>query len=291
MFSVLSRGLLLTAALLSLPVSAQDTVLLKMSLSPDTAFRLSQTSVNDMVMDASKAWHLPRNDENQQFPMHIQQKAEQVSRLETSAVDADGSFLVSMTIESGTSSVSVNEGFWTEQPGLSDYLGQAMMEARILSNGEMQFISVGGQPVPPEMEAMMASLFEQFTGTGMLDDVEVALGQTVPVRLPMTVPVAELGNMEIEIIMYYTLNSIENGLGNFGIGMDMQMSMEIQESLVTVTAKGDGRMVYDIAGEYTPYSDIDMTMNFNIPVEKGGVTMALNSHTVVEMAPLMPVEN
>ena len=118
---------------------------------------------------------------------------------------------------------------------------------------------------------MMASLFEQFTGTGMLDDVEVALGQTVPVRLPMTVPVAELGNMEIEIIMYYTLNSIENGLGNFGIGMDMQMSMEIQESLVTVTAKGDGRMVYDIAGEYTPYSDIDMTMNFNIPVEKGGV--------------------
>ena len=67
MFSVLSRGLLLTAALLSLPVSAQDTVLLKMSLSPDTAFRLSQTSVNDMVMDASKAGHLPRNDENQQL--------------------------------------------------------------------------------------------------------------------------------------------------------------------------------------------------------------------------------
>ena len=286
MKSLFFRGALLLSLCTSAAVSAQESVLLKMSYSPDTAFRMTDHSDIEMMMDAApvELERMPA-EQRDQFPMNIKVKGETVTLIRAGSLSEDGSFPISMSVESAQSSMSMNDGYWTEQPAADDVLGDSIMEARVHPDGQVVVDSLNGEPVAPELEGFITAMFEQFTGAG-LNDIEVALGQTVPVRVPMAIPMGEMGNIEVEIVMYYTLDAIKDGMGLFRIAMDMQMNMQVQDMTFALRADGTGMMEYDIAAEYSPKMDMDMTMNVGFPPEAGSMSMSMNMHNVIQLEPV-----
>ena len=279
-----SRALMMVSALFILTVSAQETVLLKMGYSPDSAFVMSETSDMLMTMNAPKDTSRFPPEKLAEFPLNIRQKGETTTRITSGSVEADGSYRVSMTLESGTSSVSVNEGYWTEQPVAADYLGDAAMEARVHENGQVELLSLAGEPVPDELESLIDAMYQQILGTG-LDDVNVAVGQTVPVRMPIELPLGEMGNMDVELLMYFTLDGIEEGLGLFDIDMNMQMTMEVEGTLLAMNATGTGKMTYDPVEEYSPMTEMDMTMKVTVPDDTAEMMLSMSMHSIIHMSP------
>ena len=284
MTAFLPRALLLFCAIVTSLVSAQETLLLKMGYNPDSAYVVSETSDILMTLNAPQdATRIPPEDDAES-PLNIRQKGETTTRVISGSLESDGSYRVIMSLESGTSAVSINEGFWREQPVAADVLGDAAVEMRVLHDGQIELLSLGGQPVPVELESLIDSLHQQMLGTG-LDDVTIALGQTVPVRMPVELPLGDLGNMDVELLMYFTLEAFEGGLGLFDIDMDMTMTMEIEGTQLVMKATGTGAMTYDPVEAYSPMTEMDITMQVTAPDDSAEQRLSMSMHSLIRISP------
>jgi hypothetical protein len=131
----------------------------------------------------------------------------------------------------------------------------------------MEYKSASGEGATDELKVMMQSVFEQLANSNVMAGKTVSVGETVPFKLPMSIPVGDLGTVNFEMEMLYTLESIENSIANFDIRFSAVISSQLKEASIIVEGAGSGIMKYDVIKKIAPVMTSKMTMDLKVPLE------------------------
>ena len=137
----------------------------------------------------------------------------------------------------------------------------------IQEDGTMEFISIDGEGATQELENIIQSSFEQILSSNLLAAKKLKLGDSFPVKLPMSFPIAGFGVINFDIEMLYTLNNISENIANFDISFSMVVSSELKKANISAFATGKGTMQYDTINKVSPLMESTMEMNLQIPLE------------------------
>jgi hypothetical protein len=147
----------------------------------------------------------------------------------------------------------------------------------------MEYKSTSGEGASDELKTIMQSIFEQMANSNVMAVKKVKVGETVPFKhkLPISIPVGDLGAVTFEMEMLYTLEDITNNIANFNINFSAVVSSQLKEANISVEGSGSGVMKYDLIKKIAPITTLKMQMDLKVPLEGNylELTSASDSNT------------
>ena len=261
---------------------AEDKVQLALGYQDSSNYRITQESTSEMKMDFFGDKEASSIELQSQLPMHIKAKQEALQLIETGIPQQDGSYSVSMVIKKNKTYSSINGAEYVEQPTGTSRLEGATINGVVHSDGKMDYKSASGPRVTDEMKTTLQSVFDQLTSSNQLAGKSVAIGETVPLKLPMSIPVGNMGAVNFEMEVSYTLSGIENSIANFELDYSVIVSSDLESASISIKGTGTGLMTYDIVNKISPTVISEMKLNLLVPVQGGFLDLSSTNSSNIQ---------
>jgi hypothetical protein len=261
------KYLLFLMILLSQHAFGEQVVELDLGYQDESNYKIEQETLSEMKMDFSGDLEKAPEKLRSQLPMNLKMKQITVQSINTGSKESNQTYPLSMLVESSKTYASINGSDYTEQPSGASSLQGVTINGLVHPNGKMEYKSASGEGATDELKVMMQSVFEQLANSNVMAGKTVSVGETVPFKLPMSIPVGDLGTVNFEMEMLYTLESIENSIANFDIRFSAVISSQLKEASIIVEGAGSGIMKYDVIKKIAPVMTSKMTMDLKVPLE------------------------
>jgi hypothetical protein len=277
------KYLLIWIVLLSQNAFSQQVVDIDLGYQDSSNYKIEQETISQMKMDFSGDIENAPPKLRSQLPMNLKMKQITVESIKTGAKESNNSFPLSMLVESSKTYVSINGSDYMEIASGADKLEDVTINGVVHQGGKMEYKSTSGEGASDELKTIMQSIFEQMANSNVMAVKKVKVGETVPFKhkLPISIPVGDLGAVTFEMEMLYTLEDITNNIANFNINFSAVVSSQLKEANISVEGSGSGVMKYDLIKKIAPIKTLKMQMDLKVPLEGNylELTSASDSNT------------
>jgi hypothetical protein len=232
-------------------------------------YKIEQESVSEMKMDFSGDMDSAPPKLRSQLPMDMKMKQITAQSIKTGPKESNNTYSLSMHVESSKTYASINGSDFREQPSSSNKLEGVTINGVVHQGGKMEYKSASGEGATDELKTMMKSIFEQMANSNAMAGKKVKVGETVPFNMPMSVPVGDLGAVNFEMEMLYTLENIKDSIANFNISFSVIVSSQLKEANISIEGTGSGVMKYDFVKKIAPITTSKMKMDLKVPLNGG----------------------
>jgi hypothetical protein len=263
----LMKYLLIWIVLLSQNAFGEQTVYLDLGYQDSSNYKIEQESISEMKMNFSGDLANAPAKLRSQLPMDLNMKQITVQSIKTGTKESNNSYPLSMLVESSKTYASINGSDYMEQPSSSNNLEGVTINGVVHQDGKMEYKSASGEGATDELKTMMKSIFEQMANSNIMAGKKVKVGETVPFKMPMSIPVGDLGAVNFEMEMLYTLESVTDEIANFNINFSAIVSSQLKEANISIEGTGSGVMKYDLTKKIAPSMTSKMQMDIKVPLE------------------------
>jgi hypothetical protein len=282
----LMKYLLILTVFLSHYAFCDQIVKLEWRYQDSSNYKIEQESLSEMKMDFSGDLENVPPKLRTQLPMDLKMKQVTVQTIETGPKESNNSYPLSILFESSKTYASINGSDYAEQPSRGNNLEGVTIKGFVHQDGKMEYKSASGEGATDELKAMMQAVFEQMANSNIMAGKKVKIGETVPFKLPMSIPVGDLGAVNFEMEMLYTLESIKSNIANFNINFSAVVSSQLKEADINIEGTGSGSMQYDLINKIAPLTTSKMKMDLKVPLQNGYLELTSvsdsNIRTIVE---------
>jgi hypothetical protein len=171
---------------------------------------------------------------------------------QTSAVDADGTFPLTMKYKFDDLSADINGN---SIPIPTEKLGAGgSIYGHVGKDGKLKADSIGGKKMADTSEEKVSKMMNAIQKNIEFPDHPMNIGETFTQDMPLSVPMG--GNsMDIDTKVVYKLVSVADGNAYFDVQQRMNMTIPISGSSIIINGTGTGKLVYSIKNNFaTDYS-------------------------------------
>lgn len=144
----------------------------------------------------------------------------------------------------------------------------------------MEYKSASGKGASNEIKKMMRSIFDQVSSSNVMAGSKIKVGETVPLKLPMSVPVGDSRVVQFDMGMFYTLDKVINDIAHFNVRYSAVVNSELNDELnISVKGQGKGGMVYDVIKKIAPLTKADITIDMKVPLNDGFLDVSSKSYS------------
>lgn len=149
------------------------------------------------------------------------------------------------------------------------------------SDSKLDIDSIIGDNVTEEMKSILRSTIESMQQSIDFPEKPMKVGDTFNSDIPMSIPMAGMSPIEINIKTDYLLTKIKRGKAYFDFDQTLELEMDVEEINFSANGSGTGNAVFNIKeSSLTKYiSEIPMNMTVVINEE---MTMILKMITKTE---------
>lgn len=268
----MKKPLLIAALLLSGLALKAQTVTLKYGYSPKSLYKSACNAVAIMDMQGPDKSAVKMN-----MDMRMSFEAK------TQARKTDGSFPLTLQYTDFAVKINVN-GAEQPMPDKNPLIGQVVY-AQCDKAGKPRIDSLAGSP-DEQKKAMVMQMINQFQDQMKFPEKPMKVGESATIDVPLNAPgLAQGMNMNMNTKATYKLISVKNGLAYFDVVQDLKMDMSKDDKAFTISANGNGKMVYNIAKQFPVEFISNMDMSFNIPgAGAQAMKMKMNMDVKTEIA-------
>jgi len=274
------KHVLILLVLFTQQAIGEQTVELSLGYQESSNYRIEQEILSEIKMDYSGDLDAAPSEIQSQFPMNLKMKQETLQLIETGNLESNNTYPVSMVVEKSKTYASINGADFVAQPSGASRLEGVTIKGIIHPDGKMEYKSASGEGATDDLKSMMRSIFEQMANSNLMAGKSVEVGETVPFKLPMSIPVGNMGSVNFEMEMRYTLEKVVNDIANFKINFSAIVSSDFKEANINITGSGSGLMTYNTLKKIPPLMTSEMQMDLKVPI-KGGyleITSISNSN-------------
>ncbi|MDG1571078.1 hypothetical protein OZ410_02030 [Robiginitalea sp. M366] len=244
-------------------VCAQQQVTFKVGYAPESVYQLEvETEVvgrMDLHMPDSLASAMGSAADG--FPMEMEMRNTIPYTLTTGAAGPEGYFSWIMAYGNIRSESKMN-GQEIQQP--ENPLTGEMLYGRYGPDRSFVLDSVGGKGFDPAIEGMLKGVMENIQRYMQLPEHPVAVGDSFPMEIPMTIPMAGMNPMEAQITILYTLDAVEGDRAFFTLDQSVTMDMQNEQMEMHVEGQGGGSGIFRISEGFWEEVKGDLPMAFEI---------------------------
>lgn len=259
--------LLLLAAFAS-PTSAAESVTL--SFAPKPGRVVDVVTENDAKLTTSLTGDPELIERNRargvSFPhvTHTRQRNHQ--RTVTSKANSDGSFPLKVQfLEAESHTVDRDGKAFPMRAPLTDFVGGGI-NALARPNGRVEFVSLDGDHLKPEITAMLPNFLENLFGAMQsMEGAHVQVGGSMDQKSSFDMPVPGFQPIRFAVNAKYTLQRIANGIALFSLSFTYTIDQVPTSMRVLASGGGTGTMEYDMHSNLmlstTSTTSMEMTVN------------------------------
>lgn len=261
------KYLLIWLILFSQQAFSEQVVELDFNYQDSSIYKIEQETLSEMKMDFSGDPENAPAKLRSRLPMDLKMKQITVQSIQTGPKELNETYPLSMLVESSKTYASINGADYAEQPSGASRLQGVVINGLVHPDGKMEYKSASGKGATDELKAMMQSVFKQLANSNVMAGKTVKVGETVPFRLPMSIPVGDLGTVNFEMEMLYTLEGIANNIASFEISFSALVSSQLKEANISIEGSGSGVMKYDVIKKIAPITTSKMQMVLLVPLQ------------------------
>ena len=263
----MTKFLVAGLVLLAQQAVAEESVTLSFGYQPSSIYQIEHESRSQTKMQLLAGAEDVSSSIDLKMPADLKIIQTRTQSIETGEKDSSGVFPITVVLQSSKTYVSVDGADYVERVTSADQLQGISFHGEVQVNGETKPKSFTGEGLTAEMESLIQTVFDGLVTSNLLADKVVKVGQTVPMVIPLRIPVGELGVVNIEIETLYTLVDVMRGVANFDVSSKVLMSTELENANYLAEGSGDGEMLYDLANKISPVNSSRMDFTMKIPIE------------------------
>lgn len=273
------KHLLMTLLFFVQPSLAAEVVELSFGYQKSSNYLVSQKNTSDMTMGFSGDLNSLPMALRQKLPLKVKAIQEVDQIIETGDLNSDDTYPITLLTNKNKTLVSINGADYNEQPSTRVSLEGLKIQGIMHTDGKMEYKSASGGSVTDEIKATLQSVFEQLSSSNIMAGTSSSIGETTSFRTPMSIPVGDMGAVNFEMDIGYTLNSIQNNMANYKIKFDVVISTKLKEANIKLVGSGFGVMEYDILNKFSPIITSETNMDVQIPFKGGFLDLSLVTYS------------
>lgn len=249
-----------------LNLKAQESVLFKQKYLPEKTYKSStKISTNfTMNIDGEKEAVEELGEAQNQFPMKISSEIDiEITNKTGSKEDGKIPFIItydklqSKNVINGEETTAPNpfentqiKGYYTD--GIVAHIDEII-----------------GFQGDEKLKNMLINMFENLSQNIKFPDYPLKIGEQFNQHIPMTVPVPEVGNFDLDMNYIYTLIDIKNNFGYFDLEIQFTMNTQLKDKEMTMNGFGNGKIQFDMTNSMMSLmnSNINVKMDFEFSPE------------------------
>ena len=263
---------------ISIGALAEDSVHLSFTYFPESDYRMESVTNSQIKMNFSGDYTALPIDLAQRLPMDFEMMQQTAHTLKTGKTKPDNTFSISMKLGDEKTQIKMPGQEFMELPNDSNPLKDAVLHGSINSDGSLTYHSTSGS-IDPKFNRMLESMFDQIANSNLMLGQTFKIGETVPIPFPISLPLEDVGAMNLAMEMRYTLKKIVHPLAYFDIEFDTVISGEQDLSDLSIQGGGSGKMIYHMESHISPEQNFIMTMAMKMPMHGGFLNLYMNNHS------------
>lgn len=275
------KYILILTVLFSQYAHGEQIVELDFSYKSSSVYIIEQETMNVMKINYSGDLNDAPDRIRAKLPMDLKVKQEMLQSVKTGSKSSEGTYPVSIIVESRKTYVSVDDSKYVEQTSdFNNRLVGVTINGFVHPNGKMEYKSASGKGASNEIKKMMRSIFDQVSSSNVMAGSKIKVGETVPLKLPMSVPVGDSRVVQFDMGMFYTLDKVINDIAHFNVRYSAVVNSELNDELnISVKGQGKGVMVYDVIKKIAPLTKADITIDMKVPLNDGFLDVSSKSYS------------
>lgn len=257
-------------------ISAQNKVLLKMSMAPDKTYKTLMNNQMEMEMnvkgDSALINQLTSNGMTLPITMHMTQSIAVTTK--TGAQREDKIIPVTITYDkmSATQSIGGQETVQDTNP-----FANTVIEGTTKGDWKISIDTIRGE-LNDAMKTSLRQVIDNLQGNINFPTKELKIGDSFDQELPMNLPIPE-AQMRMKLVVKYILKEIKNNKALFDLKETINMDMDTDQgaSKGTGAGTGTGTLIFDIGKSIAEHSDSDIEFHFEFSTS--GLTMIATCKT------------
>jgi hypothetical protein len=187
----------------------------------------------------------------------------------TGSAGADKTFPLTMDYKINNISVSANGKDLPIPPKATEQ--DLKMVGHISSDWKLVIDSAEGKKVDDTTEKKMQQMMDLFQKQIQFPDKPLKPGDTFTQGSPMSIPISQGKNVQIDAAITYKLISISDGKAYFDIVPDFSLNFSMKDVSVNMSGTGTGKMVYSMKDSFPLSKTANINMKIKVTTPKVNV--------------------
>lgn len=279
----MSIGLLLIVVMFSVGC-ATNQYSFKVAYAPNRQYRIEMsTETKSEVEIAGKEEVLAElKNKGMQLPLRVDFTQQMTVLLQTQQPQPGGTFPFSLVYEKFDNIIKMNGMERNSSPGLD--LAGLKISGTIQNGNVIQVEGIEGGNIDEKSKEILIQFAENLSKNVHYPEKPMKIGDKFTQEIPMTLPVPNLGPLNLRIVSVYELQKVVKNLAYFKVVQEFKVNSSDQKLNLELTGSGGGALVHDLAAnissEFNSNYEIFLTMNH----EEIQVKMKANSVSKYKMA-------
>jgi len=202
------------------------------------------------------------------LPMMITKETRMAVNIKTGVLGSVNDFPIVLSLKDEISKKTVNDNDSNEAP--DPLIGQSIY-GQCTADGKMRIDSISGKIIDDQTKNAISTSISKLLNQMQFPTNPMKIGDTFNQKEPFNLPIAGSNiNMTIDIV--YKLVSVEGNVAYFDLDESMDFDMSIEKNgtsmLIKGNGKGNGKLVYDIKGNYSIDRNSDLKVNYAMQLGK-----------------------
>lgn len=261
-------SILLLLASLASPATAVESVTLSFAPKPGRVVDVITENDAKLILNLTGDQELIERNRARgvSFPhlTHTRQRNHQ--RTVTSEANSDGSFPLRIQfLEAESHTVDRDGKAFAMRVPLTDFV-DGSINALVRPNGKIEFVSLDGGHLKPEVTTMLPQFLENLFGSmKSMEGAHVQVGGSIDQKSYFDMPVPGFQPIRFAVDAKYTLQRIANGIAQFSLNFTYTIDQVPTSMRVQASGSGTGAMEYDVRSNLmrntTSTTSMEMTVN------------------------------
>ncbi len=240
-------------------------IVFKSKFLPEKEYFTTSSTDSKNIIDVSgpKERMLKLKENGFDFPIESISQTELKTEMKNGKKQNDESFLYTMLYKSINTTTILN-GVKEEKENPMTGL---IIEGKYKSNGQVEVLNIISEKVNDATKNSIKSSLESITQSIPFPKKPMKIGDSFNEVIPMTIPVADLANVNVIISTTYTLDKIDNDIAYFDLIQEIELNMDQESTTIKAEGKGSGKAIFDTKFSFVSDFGTDLKMNISIEVE------------------------
>lgn len=258
----------------ALSLSAQQEIVFKALYQPEKVYNLSLLTVmqGEMNFEGDEEILEEIVESGMVLPIKMEGINEVEFTIRTFARGDDGMMPATLTYDK----VRVMMQMLGKGEGGDSPLTGFVINGRFDSEGKFTIDSVPGLGEELRLEDIR-NMVNQLQESIKFPERPLKEGDSFTISIPVSIPLASMSSLSMEMETVYTIREIKDGLANLGIGMDLRIGGAVETMEVVATGNGSGVAVYDIHETQITNSEISFQIESKMDIQGLSMTFKMEN--------------
>jgi hypothetical protein len=255
---------------------AQQSFLFKIKYLPAHIYESAVTTdMNmEMIFSGDSATMKKIKEKGIKSPMEMTTKSDMEFDVETGVLKSGEMFPIVLYYKKIDSRSVLNGN--EKDDAANPMLGQKIY-AQYSTDGKIKVDSIPGKEIDDQLKEVFANTLDKLLNTMHFPDSPLKIGDTFAQDIPFNMPIAGM-NIGLTIKVIYKLTSVENNIAYFDLDESLDMDITQTQNGLSVkgSGAGQGKMTYDIKGNFSPTRTATLKMKYTMLAGKITVSTSAN---------------